>query len=746
MLNTESQQLQPYLDLIQSLVSCSLGEEQQILQANQDLIDPVFLQVIEAVIQQAEQENATDAAQFLRQLLTALQQSISQAISSRLPAYTKLVQTLLTCPPGEENQVLAAHRDLVDAGFIDVMAQTAGSIAVRGEIDAANFLLNGAHQLAVQLGLVKPIAESTANSGEQPEVSSWRSQVEVTSTATKPPRQINFFADRIKNLAGVLGLSKPSLESSTDTQEKLSESANSSQTPESSTAFELPYLLLRLLQTTQDSGGNPQAVYPILQSNLSQVKSDWSNSLRNWASSTLATVDNDTAKGIAKDLSNLATLFLRCPFGSFELNLEIAIAGYESAITVLNRSTDPTVWAAIQNNLAIAYCDRTQGDKAENLEQAIACYQSALEVYTREQFPEDWAMTQNNLALVYRQRIKGDKAENIEKAIASHQLAFQVYTREFVPRAWATTQSNLAQAYEQRIQGNTQENLDKAIACYQLALGIYTREAFPEQWTTTQQRLTAACQYREQQLQSENLLANNTVLTIGEQTFTAPELIPLLARYGFLPQLACEILVEQAIATISCTVEEEKECLSQFYQVHAFQTTEQKQDWLVKHYLTEEKLQNWATRPLRLEKYQQARWGDQLHSYFIKQKSQLDRVVYSILRHQNPNLVQELYFRILDGEQSFAELAKQYGQGLEAEVGGLIGPVELGSLPPLVAQSLISSHVGQMRNPIQIGEYLAIVRLEKLIPAQFDLATQKRLLNELLQIWLTNELKHLNLT
>lgn len=752
--DSERERFQAYLNLIQKLLTCSAGEEVQILESHQDLIDRSFLQMLESVVQEAEKEGAADVAQFLRQLLTALQESISEAFSSRLPAYSKLVQTLLTCPHGEENQVMEAHRDLVDAGLVDVMAHTAGSLAVQGDMDAANFLLNGARQLSVLLGLLKPTDTSTVNSEEKPEVaSSPPLLIETTLNNRKQSRQINFFADRVKNIAGVLGLGKRSSESSSlpSTTENFPESVTeNSPTPvgtedkqvESSTPPELPYLLLRLLQITKDSGGNPQAVYPILQSNLSQVESSWSNSLRNWATFTLSTVDADTAKGIAKDLSHLGTLFVRCPFGSPELNLEIAIAGYETAITVLNHSTEPTVWAAIQNNLAIAYSDRILGDKSDNLEKAIASYESALKIYTRDQFPEDWAMTQNNLALVYRDRLIGNQTENIEQAIAAHQSALQVYTHEFAPKAWATTQINLAQSYEQRIQGNQQKNIEQAIAYYQLALKVYTRQAFPEQWTTTQQRLTAACQYRDQLLSSATLLTNNTsVLKIGEQAFTAPEIIPLLARYGFLPQLACEVLVEQAIATISCTPEEEAECLRQFHQAHAFQTTEQKQAWLGQRYLTEEQLKQWATRPLRLEKYQQARWGNQLHSYFIKRQSQLDQVVYSILHHQEPSLVQELYFRILEGEQSFAELAKQYAQGTEAEVGGLIGPVELGSLPPFLAKSLINIPVGQMLNPIQNGEYLALVRLEKHIPAQFDAATQKRLLNELLNTWLEQELQ-----
>ncbi len=67
-----------------------------------------------------------------------------------------------------------------------------------------------------------------------------------------------------------------------------------------------------------------------------------------------------------------------------------------------------------QNNLAIAYYDRIEGDKAENIEQAIEHYNHVLGVKTQKDFPVDWAMTQDNLASAYIDRLRGDKAENIE--------------------------------------------------------------------------------------------------------------------------------------------------------------------------------------------------------------------------------------------------------------------------------------------------------------------------------------------
>ena len=96
-----------------------------------------------------------------------------------------------------------------------------------------------------------------------------------------------------------------------------------------------------------------------------------------------------------------------------------------------------------QNNLAIAYSDRIQGERGENIEKAIAFYQAALEVITRPAFPQFWAMTQNNLAVAYKNRIRGERDENIEKAIAFYEAALEVRTPTSLPLDCLQTGRNL---------------------------------------------------------------------------------------------------------------------------------------------------------------------------------------------------------------------------------------------------------------------------------------------------------------
>nr|MBW4576778.1 tetratricopeptide repeat protein [Aphanothece sp. CMT-3BRIN-NPC111] len=174
--------------------------------------------------------------------------------------------------------------------------------------------------------------------------------------------------------------------------------------------------LLQVLQATEESNGNPEVVYPLLQANLNLLNDNFAQVLRYWAEATLPEVEADVAQGIAAIIVNFSNLIQQFPLGSRTSNLEIAIAGYEALLTGFTRDTYPEAWATLQNNLGNAYRDRIRGDKAENIEQAIAAYSAALQVNTREAFPIDWAMAQNNLGIAYRNRIRGDKAENIEQA------------------------------------------------------------------------------------------------------------------------------------------------------------------------------------------------------------------------------------------------------------------------------------------------------------------------------------------
>jgi parvulin-like peptidyl-prolyl isomerase len=231
------------------------------------------------------------------------------------------------------------------------------------------------------------------------------------------------------------------------------------------------------------------------------------------------------------------------------------------------------------------------------------------------------------------------------------------------------------------------------------------------------------------------------VLQVGDRIVTANDVIPLLAQYQILPQLAREIIIDQAIADIQCTPEEEATARQKFYQQNQIATDEQIPAWLEQQGMTPAQLEHVALREIKLEKFKQATWDSQVESYFLKSKGQLDRVVYSLIRTKDAGVAQEIYFRIHEQEASFAELARQYSQGPEAQTGGLIGPVELNTPHPQIAQMLMTSQSGQLWPPTRVGDWFAIIRLEQYISAQLDPPMRQRLLDELFKNWLMTQLK-----
>ena len=72
---------------------------------------------------------------------------------TRAQAYLQLIETLLNCPNGEEQQILQANLELVDSGFLQVCESVAENLAEEGQENQANYLRNLASQIGQFLGM-----------------------------------------------------------------------------------------------------------------------------------------------------------------------------------------------------------------------------------------------------------------------------------------------------------------------------------------------------------------------------------------------------------------------------------------------------------------------------------------------------------------------------------------------------------------------------------------------------------------
>ena len=219
--------------------------------------------------------------------------------------------------------------------------------------------------------------------------------------------------------------------------------------------------------------------------------------------------------------------------------------------------------------------------------------------------------------------------------------------------------------------------------------------------------------------------------------------LPLLASYQMMPKLLRERVIDRAIASIEYTSEEVERAYQQFNRTNHINSDKELQVWLQRHSMTVTQLELTVIRPLKIEKFKQQMWGQQLEAYFWQRKSDLDLAIYSMIKVKDEGLAQELFLRILDKEQTFSEVAKQYSVGIEAYTGGMMTPANIGRLPRYLNQILKSLKPGQIYRPIALDNCFAIVRLEQIIPAKLNPPTAQSLLNELFEAWVQKQLKTL---
>ena len=223
-------------------------------------------------------------------------------------------------------------------------------------------------------------------------------------------------------------------------------------------------------------------------------------------------------------------------------------------------------------------------------------------------------------------------------------------------------------------------------------------------------------------------------------TVNQHNIIPLLNSYRMMPKLLRERVIDNAIASIECTPTEIDLAFKEFFQSNKINSEIELQIWLKSHSMTITQLELTVMRSLKVKKFKQQTWGERLEAYFWQRKSDLDLAIYSTIKVKNKDLAQELFFRIYEGEQTFAEVASQYSQGIEAHTGGVMNPVGIGRLPKPLVQILRHSKPGEICRPVTFDNWTIIARLEKIIPAQLNQITAQSLLNEMFESWLQKQI------
>jgi CHAT domain-containing protein len=531
------QRAQAYINLIEQLLACTDDEElNNILQANQELIDPEFLQVMENYATSLEEQGNNNHAAWLRDMAQQLGQFLNPQARS-IEEYQGFLLEVLQAEyesdsdPAVVYPILQRRQHLLDDTFAQILQQWAKNMFSQGKAEEVAGIAEVIGNLCNKLQYF-PLG-SRANNLEIA-IRGYQALLEVYTREAFPEQwaivqnnlgntyQTRILGERADNLELAITAYNLSLEFYTReafpeqwamTQNNLGAAYSDRILGERADNLELAIVAYNLSLEVRTREAFPK---------------QWANTQNNLGNAYLYRILGERADNLelaitaynlslevytreafpedwARSQNNLGEAYRNRILGERADNLELAIAALNLSLEVYTREAFPEYWARSQNNLGLVYGDRIRGEGADNLELAITAYNLSLEVYTREAFPEYWARSQNNLGSAYLYRIRGERADNLELAIAAYHLSLEVLTREAFPEQWATTQNNLGNAYGDRIRGERADNLELAIAAYHLSLEVYTREAFPEDWAMTQNNLGTVYRDRIRGERAENL-------------------------------------------------------------------------------------------------------------------------------------------------------------------------------------------------------------------------------------------------
>ncbi|MFM8524974.1 MAG: peptidylprolyl isomerase [Cyanobacteriota bacterium] len=227
----------------------------------------------------------------------------------------------------------------------------------------------------------------------------------------------------------------------------------------------------------------------------------------------------------------------------------------------------------------------------------------------------------------------------------------------------------------------------------------------------------------------------------ADLTLLTPQMVRRLARFRLLGPYLRQQLLAELVEGLEAPAEELQKAFDEFARSQKIDSPAALARVLAVNLLTEADLKVQLSQPLLLRQILERDYLPKAEARFLERKTQLDRVVYSLLRIADPGLARELYLQIDEGESDFAELAAAHAEGPERATRGVVGPVPLLQAHPRLAERLRTATPGKLMEPFQIENWWLVVRLESYTPATLDGPTLEQMARELFEEWLDQEVQ-----
>ena len=233
-------------------------------------------------------------------------------------------------------------------------------------------------------------------------------------------------------------------------------------------------------------------------------------------------------------------------------------------------------------------------------------------------------------------------------------------------------------------------------------------------------------------------MSDNTVKKqILDEVFSISDAnLELLRKKTFLKPLIKTMIRDKLVEKINLDESLNTKLSEEFFKSRNIQKLENQKSFLNKNLMDNKDLKRLSTIKHKSNQISLNLFGIKSEEVFNKKKEDFDQYKYSLIQVKDPDLAQELYLKLESKESEFSELEAEHSINPEKNKKGLNNAIPLMRIHPLVRKILKSSELGIINEPVNLGEFWLIIRLDEIIQADFNEEIKETLSKELFEIFL----------
>ena len=231
----------------------------------------------------------------------------------------------------------------------------------------------------------------------------------------------------------------------------------------------------------------------------------------------------------------------------------------------------------------------------------------------------------------------------------------------------------------------------------------------------------------------------DAALWLDDQPVSTAEVMAVLRKEGKLQELVRHLVLDRTLSQVTLAPEREANLVRDFRQQQKLESDEAFADFLQKKHITETLLQQTLSRPHRVVQYREERWGPRANSLYLKHKDRYDRIHYRRLQSGNADVMQEVFFRLKDKEDSWESMARQF-PGAPANADARQKGIPATQIEAPLLAAMRKAGPGVVIRPLRLNASTVVVaELESIEASRFDDELRTLILREEFKSWLQEE-------